>query len=102
MTYRARMGFREKQEERRERRAEEAEAQSPAGRARAAHERGDALFHLAIPTKESGEALNAVTAEGWTLTNMAVAWQFGQQVEYLKGISAVGGTMMGYYVFTRT
>ena len=95
------MGLREKQEERRQRQEAEAEARSPAGLARAAFANGDALFHLTVPIAEAGDAINAVAAEGWRLTNMAAAWHFGQQVEYLKGISAVGGKMMGFYVFAR-
>lgn len=93
------MGLRERAQERRETQAHAVEAGTPVGQARAARERGDGLLQIAVPMTEARQLLPDIAREGWTLVTMSAAWSFTQDVEYLNGISKVGGRMMGYYVF---
>jgi hypothetical protein len=101
-------------------------ARSPQGRARAAFERGDALFQCAFdlqrthayvgmvtggqtyygPSNDPSEILNSIASEGWDLVNASVAFvETGSESRDRLLASgqnvATRGTVMGYYVFRR-
>jgi hypothetical protein len=106
----------------RERRAFEG---SPAGRARAAHKRGDQIFQFSmdvmnqqaviIPmaggttsrkTSDPSEILNSVAREGWDLVNGSFVFVEQGQESRDKFMSsgqnvAIKGETVGYYLFRR-
>jgi hypothetical protein len=87
-------------------------AESPAGQARAAYERGDALFQFGGTTSDkSNEILNSICREGWELVNGSFTfvetgadttnrfltssiWEDGKK-------TTVKGKVVGYYLFRR-
>lgn len=99
--------------------------QSPAGRARAAFERGDEIFQFeldvrnsvtyTIPmwktgaittTTDAGEVLNSIVREGWSLINGSFVFHETGSESRDKFMAtgqhiAVKGVVVGYYLFSR-
>lgn len=98
---------------------------SPAGRARAAYQRGDQVFQFSIDvmnqeavivamvgsatnqkTSDSGAILNSVCREGWELVNGSFVFVEQGQQSRDKFMSsgqnvAIKGATVGYYLFKR-
>lgn len=98
---------------------------SPAGRARQAFDRGDAIFQCDLDVRDSqtytipmfktgavtnasdpSEVLNSIVREGWTLVNGAFVFHETGSESRDKFMAsgqhvAVKGTVVGYYLFER-
>lgn len=105
--------------------AERAYWESPVGQAKLAHQRGDAVFQLAMPLrgqkavivpmaggtsvateKDWTAELNEVVSVGWDLVNGSVVFvQTGQESREKFMASgqnvAISGQVIGYYLFKR-
>jgi hypothetical protein len=104
---------------------QEAFRQSPAGRARAAFERGDHIFQFELDVRNSqsftipmwktgtittaadpSEVLNSISREGWTLVNGSFVFHETGSESRDKFLAsgqhiAVQGAVVGYYLFER-
>jgi hypothetical protein len=112
-------------EAREEEQRQQAFRESPAGRARAAYERGDPIFQFELDVRNSATytvpmwktgaithatdasaVLNSIAREGWTLVNGAFVFhEIGSETRDKFMASgqhvAVRGTVVGYYLFER-
>ena len=89
------------------RRAEKKFARSPVGQATAAHERGDALFQIALPVDESSALiLSQIEAIGWHLENAGYTSEVsGFSTTNMNGVLdsvSITGQLTGVYLFRRS
>jgi|EndMetStandDraft_4_1072995.scaffolds.fasta_scaffold1247862_1 hypothetical protein len=86
------------------RRAREEAARSPVGRATTARDRGNALFHIALPVDDTtARTLSQIEAIGWRLEHAGYAFKVSS-TSYPNADGAlasltVGGELTGVYLF---